>query len=510
MKLLAENKIDFNGLFIFELANNHQGDIEQGKRIIREVAAVARKAGVRAAIKFQFRDLDTFVHPDVRNSTDNKHIQRFLSTRLSEQQFAELLAETRAQGLYTMCTPFDEPSVDLIKKLNIDILKIGSCSAKDWPLLEKAADAGKPMIVSTGGLAIHDVDKLVSFLEHRYIHFALMHCVVIYPTPMNKLQLNTIERYCRRYPGVTVGFSTHEEPNNFNAVQIAYAKGARVFERHVAIPTDQYTMNAYSSTPEQIAQWIAACQGAAAACGPADARVIEPEEERDLIILQRGVFATRDVKAGEPLGRSDVFFAFPIRTGQMPSGRWREGLVADRDYPRLAPIADAVVPNAPNRKEYIYHSIHEIKGMLNGARIFIGSEFNVELSHHYGLEKFREIGTTIIDCINREYCKKLLVMLPGQQHPYHHHKKKEESFQVLSGELWVELEGRRRILYPGEILLVQRGVKHRFWSETGVIFEEISSTHYNDDSIYDDPAINDMPREIRKTKLVNWGRHQFD
>ena len=145
---------DFNGLFTFEMANNHQGSVEHGKRIIREMGAIAREFGIKAAVKLQFRDLDTFVHPDFKDKTDNKHIQRFLSTRLSESEFAELVEEIRKEGLITMCTPFDEPSVDLIEKLGIEILKIGSCSAKDWPLLEKAASLGKPMIISTGGLSV--------------------------------------------------------------------------------------------------------------------------------------------------------------------------------------------------------------------------------------------------------------------------------------------------------------------------------------------------------------------
>lgn len=510
MILLDDKKFDFDGLFVLEMANNHQGDLEHGKRIVREMAAVAKQAGVKAGIKLQFRDLDTFVHPAYRNSTENKHIQRFMSTRLTEAQFAELVREIRDNGLVSICTPFDEPSVDLIKKLGIDVLKIGSCSAKDWPLLEKAAESGLPMIVSTGGLSIKDVDNLVSFLDHRYVHFAIMHCVAVYPTPMEKLQLNHIERLRQRYPNLTIGFSTHEEPNNTDAIKVAYAKGARIFERHVGVPTETITLNAYSSTPEQVAKWIAAYKDAVAACGPEEERVIEPQEEKDLFILQRGIFAKRALKQGEPIGREDVFFAFPLQPGQLTSGKWRPTFVADRDYPAHAALSADLAKEGMSKKEIIYQAIHEIKGMLNNARIHVGTEFSTELSHHYGIERFRDIGTTIIDCVNREYCKKILVQLPGQQHPYHHHKKKEETFQVLAGEMWAELEGRRRILYPGDTLLVQRGVKHRFWSETGAIIEEISSTHYNDDSIYDDPAINAMPRADRKTKLINWGRHQFD
>lgn len=509
IKLLEDSRVKLDDLFIFEMANNHQGDVNHGLRIIREVAQVSKSSGIRAGIKLQFRQLDTFVHPDFREDESNKHIKRFLSTRLTEAEFEMLVKEIKNQGLLAICTPFDEPSVDLIVKMGFDILKIGSCSAKDWPLLEKATSTGLPMIVSTGGLSEADVGNLVSFLDHRYAHYALMHCVAIYPTPMDKLQLDNIERMKSRYPHIPIGFSTHEEPQNMTAIQVAYAKGARLFERHVGVKTEKISLNSYSSTPEEIAKWIQSYKEASAACGTGSVREIEDREREDLLTLQRGVFAKRDIQAGEVLKDEDVFFAFPIQQGQLPSGRWKSGIKALENIPRNKAIPDKFRDSSSSEKEIVYQAIHEIKAMLNEARVAVGMEFEMELSHHYGLSRFREVGTTIIECINREYCKKILVQLPGQQHPYHHHIRKEETFQVLAGELWIELEGRRRLLMPGDILLVQRGVKHRFWSETGAVIEEVSSTHYNNDSVYEDPKIANLSREMRKTRLVNWGRHQF-
>jgi len=59
----------------------------------------------------------------------------------------------------------------------------------------------------------------------------------------------------------------------------------------------------------------------------------------------------------------------------------------------------------------------QVKGMLNKARIFISEDSSVEVSHHYGIERFREFGCIIIDCINWAYCKKLVVQLPRQKPP---------------------------------------------------------------------------------------------
>jgi N-acetylneuraminate synthase len=119
------------------------------------------------------------------------------------------------------------------------------------------------------------------------------------------------------------------------------------------------------------------------------------------------------------------------------------------------------------------------------------------------------VGAVLIDCINREYCKKIIIQMPGQRHPNHYHKRKEETFQVLSGIMEAEVEGRQRRLYPGDILVVPQGVWHSFWTETGLVFEEISSTHYADDSYYEDKRINAMQRRERKTLVSQWGRYQI-
>lgn len=504
-------KFDFNDLFTLEMANNHQGSVSHGLRIIRELADVVRSANIRAAIKLQFRELDSFVHPKHKSNSTNKHIPRFLSTRLSKDQFRELLEETRRQQMITMVTPFDEPSVDWIEELGVEVIKIGSCSANDWPLLERVAETGKPVICSTGGLRMQDIDKIVSFFQHRGVHFALMHCVSLYPIPNEKLQLNQIEHMYKRYPGVVIGFSTHEDPTNTDAIKVGYAKGARIFEKHVGIPTDDIKLNAYSATPAQVAAWIAAYKEAVAMCGALNRPPADHEEAASLRALSRGVFVKTPVKAGTKLARDMIYFAMPAQEDQLISGEWKDYLTADRDYDADEGVSPLVLKNIPISRRYLIASIvHEIKGMLNTAGIVIGSAPSVELSHHYGLERFREHGATLIDCINREYCKKIIIQLAGQRHPYHHHLKKEEAFQVLCGELITELEGKETILYPGDVQVVPRGAWHSFRTNTGVIFEEVSTTHFNDDSFYEDKVINRMAREERKTKLVNWGFRQFD
>jgi sialic acid synthase SpsE/D-lyxose ketol-isomerase len=501
------NEFDFCDLFVFDMANNHQGDVDHGLKIVRQIGEVARKHGVKGVMKFQFRQLESFIHPEHQKDSKAKHIDRFMSTRLDRKQYQLLLDAVREEKMYAMCTPFDEESVDVITEMGFDFIKIASCSAKDWPLLEKVASACMPVVVSTGGLQISDLDDVVSFFEHRGVPHAIMHCVSIYPIPDDEFHLNQIDMLRRRYRKHVIGWSTHENPDNVLPGQLAVAKGARIFERHVGIETDQIKLNAYSSTPAQVDRWIDACLYATKLCGGQQPRGVPAAEKESIDSLRRGVYFRKALKKGAEITRSDVYFAMPYCEGQLESGHWREGIVCIADVRKDAPLLDSeiVVPE-PSTFSVLKNAVHEVKALLNEACVELNSDFQIEFSHHYGIQNFREVGALIINCINREYCKKIIVQLPGQRHPVHYHKRKEETFQILYGVLESEIDGHRRTLHPGETALIQPGVWHRFWTETGCVFEEVSTTHYNNDSVYNDRRINEMPRESRKTVAEHWGR----
>ena len=133
--------------------------------------------------------------------------------------------------------------------------------------------------------------------------------------------------------------------------------------------------------------------------------------------------------------------------------------------------------------------------LIKDSHVVIPIDSKCSLSHHYGLEKYENIGVAIIDCINREYCKKILVLLPGQNHPFHLHREKEETFSVLYGDITVNLDGKTIKLHAGEAQVVGRGVKHSFSTENGCVFEEVSTTHFLNDSYYEDENDFVSPRK---------------
>lgn len=491
-------------LFILEMANNHMGDIDHGISLIRSFGKICRKYPFRFAFKLQYRDLDTFIHPEAKNRNDIKYVKRFNETRLTKSQFNILISEIRANSFLTMATPFDEISVNLIEEQKLDFIKIASCSFTDWPLLERIAKTNFPIIASTAGASLDEINQVVSFFQHRKKDFAILHCVGEYPTPNEKMHLSQIDYLKKNFDGLRIGFSTHESPDNIDIIKIAIAKGATIFEKHVGLPTDIYPINAYSATPSQVDAWLLAASYAFNVCGEGQTRLpLNSEEKVSLKALRRGVFAKRLIKKGEIIKLEDVFFAFPPIEKNISANEWSKHTTffAKNDIGKN----NALTTNNVNRQDqriHILSIVTKVNNFLKASNIVVPGAAHLEISHHYGLEKFNEFGLVLITVVNREYCKKLLVSFPFQTHPEQYHKKKEETFHVLSGEVHLKLDGVVSICRPGDVITVKPNVKHSWVSPTGSVIEEISSTHFKDDSFYTDLLINE--RKHRKTLLTYW------
>lgn len=179
---MSINRDFFDELFVLEVANNHWGSVERGKRIIDDFGHVVRYNNVRAAIKLQFRDVDNFVHDGYKSRQDIRYIKKTVDTKLTRDQFAELVKQIKKTGCIAMATPFDEQSVDLCVEFDMPIIKIASSDINDWILIEKIASTKRPVIASTGGSSLKDTDDLVTFFSRRNIPLALNHCVSLYPS----------------------------------------------------------------------------------------------------------------------------------------------------------------------------------------------------------------------------------------------------------------------------------------------------------------------------------------
>jgi sialic acid synthase SpsE len=351
----------FEDLFVLELANNHLGSLERGLKIVSEFAQVARFNSVRATIKLQFRDVDSFVHKEFIDRKDLRYVKKTLDTRLTDEDYATLVKAIRQAGFLATATPFDERSVDLCAQLGIPIIKIASSDINDWMLIEKIAKTKRPVIISTGGSSLKDMDDIVTFFANRNIPLGINHCVSIYPSEDSELELNQIDFLRARYPHNTIGFSTHEYTNWSNSILVAYAKGARIFERHIDIQTDGMKVSPYCSLPHQVDEWFKAFHKAKEMCGaPGTQKRIPPKKETEYLdALVRGVYAKSDLPQGHCLSDEDVYLAIPLQRGQLSCRELMRGEMLLKPVKKDDPIKiddiESPYSQIPSLRQLIYN-----------------------------------------------------------------------------------------------------------------------------------------------------------
>ena len=213
-------------LLVAEIGLNHNNDLEIGKRTI----AAAKKAGVDA-VKFQSYITEEFIDP---RSSDAKFLfDIFKQYELSENFHRKFQKAAEEEGLIFFSTPLCVSSVDLLVNLKVPVLKIASGDIVNSELLEKCAASGLPMFVSTGAADLHEVTRAIEFLDSQKVsEICLMHCVSLYPTPPENLNLKTIQLFSSMYD-FPIGFSDHSAGSLGAAIAIGY--DACIIEKHFTL-----------------------------------------------------------------------------------------------------------------------------------------------------------------------------------------------------------------------------------------------------------------------------------
>ncbi len=488
-------------LVIFELANNHMGNVKHAKKIINEYYKLSldyRKYGIDFAFKFQFRDLDTFIHNDFKNS-EHQGVKRFETTALSDAQWDDLIKFTKKKFI-SVCTAFDEISVDKIIKYKFNYIKIASCSINDWPLVEYLQKKVKTKIIaSLGGKNEKEIREIISFFRNKLKKIQYLYCVAKYPTKPEHLNLEYFSKLKSLYGNEIAGFSTHEDPDETLSGAISYALGARIFEKHVNIKSKNYKINKYSTTPDQVIAWLENLKDTIVRMGSIQKRKLFLKEEKiNLLQFQRGVYVKENtcIKKGDSLNLKNITFKFPSLKNQLVANDFSKFkiFISKKNLKPNLQInkSNVTKKDLRNEVEIIREKIIEL---INTSKIIVPRKSRLEISHHKGLKKFYETGLTMITVHNGLYCKKYLFLLKDQNHPAQYHNNKTESFFLLYGLVKLKLKKgktvRTKILKVGELITIKPGTIHEFKSisKKGSIIEELSTVHVKDDSYYVDKKI---------------------
>ncbi|HEA29134.1 MAG TPA: N-acetylneuraminate synthase [Leeuwenhoekiella sp.] len=213
---------------IAEIAQAHHGDFQKALDYVEALA----KTGV-SAVKFQTHiaeaESSIFEPFRVRFSDDKTRFDYWKRMEFSLEQWQELKQSCEARGLEFMSSPFSNAAVDLLEKIGIKRYKIGSGEVNNFLLLQKVANTGKPLILSSGMSSFAELDETVAFLHRQNVEFSILQCTTSYPTLPKQFGLNVIQELKERY-AVTVGFSDHSAKVETGIAAVAL--GAEILEFH--------------------------------------------------------------------------------------------------------------------------------------------------------------------------------------------------------------------------------------------------------------------------------------
>jgi N-acetylneuraminate synthase/sialic acid synthase len=296
---------------IAEIGHNHQGKL----KTCMEMFKVARDCGADA-VKLQKRDnrrlytRSAYERPyDNENSYGSTYGAHREALEFGDAEYRELKAYAKELELMFFATAFDFASVDFLAKLEMPAYKVASGDLKNIPLLTYMAKAGKPIILSTGGGTMEDVNRAYDAIMPINPQLCLLQCTAGYPAAFEELNLKVITTFRERFPQTVVGLSSHD--NGIAMAVAAYMLGARVVEKHFTLNhTWKGTDHAFSLEPIGFQKMVRDLKRVRVAMGDGVKRVYD-SEVTPMVKMGKQLVAARDLPAGHAIRREDIAIKSP-------------------------------------------------------------------------------------------------------------------------------------------------------------------------------------------------------
>lgn len=313
-KLAINGKViqdDSDCYVIAEIGHNHQGRLETAK----EMFQVAKECGADA-VKLQKRDnqclytRDAYNKPyEHKNSFGRTYGEHREFLEFGWEEYTELKSFAKEIGITLFATAFDFSSADFLAKLDIPAFKIASGDLKTIPLLKHIAQFQKPMIMSTGGGTMEDVNRAYDAIMPINPQLCILQCTAGYPAEFEELNLRVITTYRERFPNCVIGLSSHD--NGIAMAVAAYMLGARVVEKHFTMNhTWRGTDHAFSLEPIGFRKMVRDLKRLKAAIGDGVKRVYD-SEVMPITKMGKKLVAARDLPEGHTIRLEDIAMKSP-------------------------------------------------------------------------------------------------------------------------------------------------------------------------------------------------------
>ena len=300
---------------IAEIGVNHEGSLEQAKRLID----LAKQGGADAA-KFQSYKADTLASKyspaywdTTKEPTLSQHQLFQKYDNFGPEEYVALAEYCRQVSIDFLSTPFDDAAIEFLDPL-MPFYKIASADLTNTPFLRKVASKGKPVVLSTGASTLCEIDTAVETLMQAGCRdIVLLHCILNYPTDNANAHLRMITGLKRAFPERLVGYSDHTLPDDsMTSLVTAFLLGAVVIEKHFtqnkSLPgNDHY----HAMDVHDLVRFISLTERIHTLLGSTDHKSPIATEGTSRLNARRSIVLTRNVPVGHRLYSQDLTYKRP-------------------------------------------------------------------------------------------------------------------------------------------------------------------------------------------------------
>ena len=292
-------------IIIAEAGGNHNGSIKNAYKLVD----IAKKAGADY-VKFQTFKAETLVSKNApkakyqeKNVKKISHFELIKKLEMSHEMHIKLIKYCKKKKIKFLSSPFCIDSFDLLRKFNLDFIKIPSGEITNLPLLRHIKKFKNNIILSTGMSNTNEIKRAVKILKNKNRKLILLHCNTEYPSPVQDLNLNAMLTLKKQF-NLDVGYSDHSL--GINVPIIATSLGAKVIEKHFTISKRMVGPDHLASlNPKELISMVKAIRSTEIILGKKN-KIVSNSEKKNISIARKSLFASRDIKKGEKFSSNNL------------------------------------------------------------------------------------------------------------------------------------------------------------------------------------------------------------
>ena len=296
-----KNKI----IIIAEAGGNHNGSLKKAYKLVD----IAKKAGADY-VKFQTFKAETLVSKNApkakyqkKNVKKISHYELIKKLEMSYDMHIKIIKYCKQKKIKFLSSPFCIDSFDLLRKFNLDFIKIPSGEITNLPLLRHIRKFNNDIILSTGMSNLNEIRKALKILKNKSRKIILLHCNTEYPTPINDINLNAMQSLKKKFK-LDVGYSDHSLGTQVPI--IAASLGAKVIEKHFTISKKMVGPDHVASlNPKELISMVKAIRSTEIILGKSK-KFVSKSERKNILIARKSLFAARDIEKGEKFSLNNL------------------------------------------------------------------------------------------------------------------------------------------------------------------------------------------------------------